>query len=165
MDRNDRDREPGRCGPQAGMTLVEVLVASLIMIVGLFSVMAVFPQSLGTARESSRIMVLNRLATEKLESLRALDYDDSDLSAGVHPTLQFDPSFDRYYPVSGFPADYSLRWAVQAGPTDGSGTAEPNMKTIVVEATYWVRYTTGGAPIENAGSVTTRFQTFLADPE
>jgi hypothetical protein len=39
------------------------------------------------------------------------------------------------------------------------------MKTVVVEATYWVRYTAGGAPIENAGSVTTRFQTFLADPE
>jgi type II secretory pathway pseudopilin PulG len=147
------------------MTLVEVLVASVIMIVGLVTVMAVFPQSLGTARESSRILVLNRLATEQLESLRSLDYDDSELSSGVHPTLQFDSNFDRYYPVSGFPADYSLRWTVQAGPTDGSGTAEPNMKTIVVEATYWVRYTAGGVPIENPGSVTTRFQTFLADPE
>ena len=135
------------------------------MIVGLVSVMAVFPQSLGTARESSRILVLNRLATEQLELLRSLNYEDSDLSSGAHPTLQFDSDGDRYYPVTGFPEEYSLRWAVQAGPTDGSGTAEPNMKTIVVEATYCVRYTAGGAPIENAGSVTTRFQTFLADPE
>ena len=63
------------------MTLVEVLVASVIMIVGLVSVMAVFPQSLGTARESSRILVLNRLATEKLESLRSLDFNASDLSS------------------------------------------------------------------------------------
>jgi type II secretory pathway pseudopilin PulG len=165
MDRNDRDREPGRCAPQAGLTLVEVLVASLIMIVGLVSVMAVFPQSLGTARKSSRILVLNRLATEKLESLRALDYDHADLSPGPHPTVQFDSNGDRYYPGAGFPEEYSLRWAVLAGPTDGSGTAEPNMKRVVVVATYWVRYTAGGAPIENAGRLTTSFQTFLADPE
>jgi uncharacterized protein (TIGR02598 family) len=164
VDRNDRDLEPGRRGSQAGMTLVEVLVASVIMIVGLVSVMAVFPQSLGTARESSRILVLNRLATEQLESLRSLVYDDSDLSSGVHPTIQFDSDGDRYYAVTGFPEEYSLRWTVQAGPTDGSGTAEPNMKTIVVEATYWVRYTGGGVPIENPGSVTARFQTLLADP-
>jgi uncharacterized protein (TIGR02598 family) len=146
------------------MTLVEVLVASVIMIVGLLSVMAIFPQSMGTARESSRILVLNRLATEQLEELRSLNYEDSDLSSGTHPTLQFDSNGDRYYPVTGFPEEYSLRWAVQAGPTDGSGTAEPNMKTIVVEATYWVRYTAGGVPIENPGSVTTQFQTLLADP-
>jgi hypothetical protein len=143
---------------------VEVLVASVIMIAGLVAVMAVFPQSLGTARESSRILVLNRLATEKLELLRSRVYDHADLSSGVHPTVQFDSHGNRYYPVPGFPEDYSLRWTVQAGPTDGSGTAEPDMKTIVVEATYWVRYTAGGAPIENSGSVTTRFQTLVADP-
>jgi len=146
------------------MTLVEVLVASVIMIVGLVSVMAVFPQSLGTARESTRILVLNRLATEQLELLRSLDFEDSDLSSGSHPTQQFDSNGDRYYPVTGFPEEYSLRWTVQAGPTDGSGTADPNMKTIVVEATYWVRYTSGGVPVENPGSVTARFQTFLAEP-
>jgi Tfp pilus assembly protein PilV len=146
------------------MTLVEVLVASLIMIAGLVSVMAVFPQSLGTARESSRHLVLNRLAMEKLELLRSLDFDDADLSPGVHPTIQFDSNGNRYYPVSSFPEEYSLRWTVQAGPTDGSGTAEPEMKTITVEATYWVRYTSGGVPVENAESVTTRFRTVVAEP-
>jgi hypothetical protein len=39
------------------------------------------------------------------------------------------------------------------------------MKTIVIEATYWVRYTAGGAAIRTPESVTTRFQTFLTDPE
>jgi uncharacterized protein (TIGR02598 family) len=146
------------------MTLVEVLVASVIMVLGLVSVMAVFPQSLGTARESSRILVLNRLATEQLEELRSLHFEDSDLSSGTHPTQQFDSNGDRYYPVTGFPEEYSLRWTVQAGPTDGSGTADPNMKTVVVEATYWVRYNAGGVPIENPGSVTARFQTFVAEP-
>jgi len=132
--------------------------------VGLVTVMAIFPQSLGTARESSRILVLNRLAAEQMAVLRSLSYHDSDLSSGSHPTLQFDSHGDRYYPVTGFPEEYSLRWTVQAGPTDGSGTAEANMKTVVVEATYWVRYSAGGVPIENPGSVTARFQTFVADP-
>ena len=165
MHRNDRDLEPGRCGSQTGFTLVEVLVASVIMIVGLVSVMAVFPQSLGTARASSRVLVLNRLATERAESLRAMDYFQADLSAGTHPAVGFDSHGDRYFPVAGFPEEYSLRWRVQAGPTDGSGTAEPDMKTIVIEATYWVRYTAGGAAIRTPESVTTRFQTFLTDPE
>ena len=144
------------------MTLVEVLVASLVMVIGVLSTLAVFPQAIRTAHRSSHMLVLNQLANEKLDSLRALDFDHADLSVGVHPVQEFDSMGDLYYPVPGFPDEYSLRWRVQAGPTDGSGTPEANIKTVVIEVTYWVRYTAGGAPIENVGSLSTPFQTYVS---
>ena len=143
------------------MTLVEVLVASVVLMIGVLGTLAVYPQAIGTVHRSNHMLILNQLANEKLESLRALDYDHADLSVGVHPAQQIDSKGDYYYAVPGFPDEYSVRWAVQAGPTDGSGTSEPNIKTVVVEATYWVRYTPGGLPIENDGSLDTRFQTYV----
>ena len=119
---------------QDGLTLVEVLVASLVLVLGVLGTLAVFPQAIATAHRSSHTLVLNQLANEKLDALRALDLAHADLTAGVHPAQGFDSNGDRYYPVPGFSDDYSLRWTVQAGPTDGSGTAEPDiMRTVVVE--------------------------------
>jgi len=138
-----------------------VLVASVVLMLGVLGTLAVFPQAIGTAHRSSHMLVLNQLANERLDALRALDIGHADLSVGVHPLQVFDSKGDRYYPVPGFSEDYSLRWTVQAGPTDGTGTPEPNIKTVVVEATYWVRYTAGGVPVENDGSLGTRFQTYV----
>ena len=146
---------------QEGLTLVEVLIASLVLLIGILGMMSVFPQAIGAAHRSSHTLVLNQLAKEKLESLRGLDYDHADLAVGVHPAQQFDSNGDRYYSVPGFAEDYSLRWTVQAGPTDGSGTAEPDIKTVVVESTYWVRYTLGGVPIENNRSLSMQYQTYI----
>jgi len=143
------------------MTLVEVLVASAVLLIGILGTRAAFPLAIGAAHRASHTLVLNQLANGKLEALRALDYDHADLAIGVHPAQKFDSGGGRYYPVPGFSNDYSLRWTVQAGPTDGTGTAEPNIKVVVVESTYWVRYTAAGVPIENNGSLSSRFQTYV----
>ncbi len=143
------------------MTLVEVLIASVILLIGVLGTMASFPQAISAAHRSSHSLVLNQLANEKLEALRALDYDHADLAVGVHPAQQFDSRGERYYAVTGFSNDYSLRWTVQAGPTDGTGTVEPNIKTVVIESTFWVRYTSAGVPIENPGSLNMQFQTYF----
>ena len=143
------------------MTLVEVLVASVVLTIGVLGSMAAYPQAIRAAHRSSHTLVVNQLASEKLEALRALDYDHADLALGVHPAQQFDSQGGRYYAVPGFSNDYSLRWTVQAGPTDGTGTAEPDIKTVVVESTFWVRYTSAGVPIENPGSLSNRFQTYV----
>ena len=160
---NDLEADPEILGGQAGLTLIEILVASLLLTVGVLGVFTVFPQALGSARESGRKLVLQQLANERLEALRALAYDDLDLALGVHPPQQSDTSAARYYPVAAFPEEYSLRWTVQAGPTDASGTPDPKMKTIFVEATHRVRYTLAGVPIVQSGSLTTRVHTYLAE--
>ena len=148
---------------QAGFTLVEVLVASVIMMIGVFGVLAAFPQSFRSAKKSGHQSVLNHLVSEQLDDLRSLDYADSTLALGTHPTQQTDSQSQRYYPVAGFPEEFSLRWTVSNGPTDQSGASVANMKIVVVEGTYLVRYTSGGAPIEQTDSVTVVVPTYLAE--
>ena len=149
--------------PQAGVTLVETLIASVIMIVGVFGLLAVFPQALGNARDSGRLLILNRLAAEQLEELRSLRYGTADLALGTHPTQQLDSDWNNYYPVTGMDETYSLRWIVAPGPTDQTGTPEPDMKTVTVEATYLMRYTAGGSPLVTPTSVETVFKTFVTE--
>ncbi len=148
-------------GAESGFTLIEVLIASVLMLVGVFGMLAVFPQAYGNSRDAGRVSVLNHLAAEKLEALRALNYSNSDLDPGLHPTLQNDSSGAKYYPVPGFNEAYSLRWTVLDGPTDGGGNPEPDIKTVVVEATYLTRYTLLGIPITADRSLESVFQTLV----
>jgi len=148
---------------QSGLTIVEVLVASVLMMVVIFGLLAIFPQALGRARASGRMLILDQLSSEKLESLRALDFGSAELVAGLHPAQQSDSKGKGYYPIPGLSEEYSLRWSVQAGPTDQSGNPEPNMKTVTIEATYGVRYTLLGEPILNQRSVETVFHTYVTD--
>ena len=148
---------------QSGFSLVEVLVASVLLIVGVVGMLAVFPQAFRNTTNSGREAVLNHLTTEKVEELRGLPLTDAELTAGTHPAQAFDSAGQRYYPVTGFDEDVSLRWQVSTGPTDGTGTAEPDIRTVIVEATYLVRYTAGGAPLTNDNSLEASFGTLLTD--
>ena len=143
---------------QTGFTLIEMLVASVLMIVGVYSILAVLPQAARTSNKAGHLSTLNHLASEQIEHLRSLNYADATLTAGTHPTLQFGT-----YPVPGFPGEFSMRWIVSAGPTDGSGTVESRMKTVSVEATYFVRYDLSGNPIENPDGLKVTFRTFLSE--
>ena len=148
---------------QAGFTLVETLVASVIMTIGIFGVLAAFPHAFRSAKESSHRSVVSHLVSERLDDLRSLDYGDSTLALGTHPTLSSDSQSRKYYPVAGFPEEYSLRWTVTNGPTDSSGSSVADMKIVVVEGTYLVRYTSSGTPVEQTDSVTVVTPTYLAD--
>ncbi len=150
-------------GSQSGFSLIEVLVASLLLIVGVVGMLAVFPQAFRDSTNSGREAVLNHLAAEQVEVLRGLSLTHADLAVGTHPAQGIDSTGQRYYPVNGFDEDVSLRWQVSAGPTDGTGTAEPDIRTVVVEATYRVRYTTAGVPITDGNSLEASFETFLTD--
>ena len=138
-----------KANASSGFSLVELLVASVILAVGLLSMLAIFPQAYRNTRVSGSISSLNHLATKKTEQLRSIPYNHVDLSIGVHPTLQSDSAGQKYYPIPGLDEDFSVRWTVSAGPTDGAGNPQSNMKTVVIEATYVMRYSSGGAPIAN----------------
>lgn len=145
----------------SGFSLVEVLIASAILAVGLLGMLAIFPQAYRNTRVSGSISSLNHLASKQTEQLRSLDYDHGELSLGVHPTLQTDSSGQKYYPVPGLDEDFSVRWTVSNGPTDGAGNPVPDMKTVVVEATRLTRYTSGGTPIVNDRSLEVVRRTFF----
>ena len=72
---------------QAGFTLIEVMVASLIMLIGVFGIIAAFPKAFSTTVDAGKTMVLNHLAAAKMDELRALGFSHSDLNIGTHGTL------------------------------------------------------------------------------
>lgn len=148
---------------QAGFTIVEVLVASVIMMVGVFGLLAAFPQAFRSVTASGHRSVLNHLVGEKLDDLRSLDYSGTSLALGTHPAQQTDSQSQYYYPVTGFPEEFSVRWTVTDGPTDDSGSPVAGMKIVVVEGTYLVRYTSSGTPIEGPDSITVAVPTYFAE--
>ena len=148
---------------QSGFTLIEVLLASVVMVVGIVGILAVFPHAYRTTKTAGRLSVLNHLAVQKTEYLRSINYNGAELSAGIHPALQTDSSGAKYYPVPGFGEEYSLRWRVLNGPTDKNGNPEPDMKTIVVEVTHLVRYTILEVPIKVPQSLEVVFRTYITD--
>jgi prepilin-type N-terminal cleavage/methylation domain-containing protein len=148
---------------QSGFTLIEVLIASVVMTVGVFSILAVFPQSLRMTRESGHMSVLNHLAAQQVEYLRSVGYGHTDMAIGTHPTIASDSTGKKYYPVSGLDEEYSMRWIVSTGPTDGTGTAEASMKTVTIEATYLIRYDISADPIADPDGIQITFTTFVSD--
>jgi len=157
-----REREAEAFGTPAsgrGFSLVEALVAMAILIVGVLGLVTMFVYATRMGIRAGHMSVLNHLAAEKMDQLRSLDFDHADLSPGVHPAIAAvgPGSSEYYYPVPGFSADWSLRWIVTAD------APEPDMKTVVVEAGYLVRYDSAGnrLPLPR-GAVLVRHVTFLA---
>ncbi len=155
----------GAVGEQDGFTLLEVMIAGAIMAFSLVAMVAIFPQVHRDTTNAGRDTLLNHLVVQKLEELRARGLGHSDLSIGVHPAQGIDSSGARYYPVPGYGERYSLRWTVSAGPTDGGGTQEPGMRTVVIEATHQIRYSgsTPFTPIANPVGLEAVATTFVTD--
>lgn len=147
---------------ESGFSLVEALIASAILAVALSGLLAAFAETYRATRQAGRMSVLNHLANEKLDELVSLSYTHADLTLGTHPTQSTDSKGEKYYAIAGHDENWSLRWIVTTGPTDGSGTAVANMKTIVVEAAFATRYTAGGVAVQKPTSVNVSFRSFVA---
>ena len=145
----------------SGFTLIEVLIATVLLALGLTAVLAVFPQAYRTTTGAGRMSVLNHLVNQKMEELRSLALTDSDMSIGIHPAQSTDSDGNKYYAVAGFDEEYSLRWIIAAGPTDGTGTAEPEMRTVVVQATYDTRYNNSGVAQTTDWSIEVRSLSYV----
>ena len=89
---------------QRGMSLVEILVALMLLAVGIMAVAQMFP---GAARGQLRDRMLQTgtyLAQEKVEVLSNLQWTDALLSPGRHPAVGFEAcgesgKWNRYYQV------------------------------------------------------------------
>lgn len=133
------------------------------MLVGVYSILAVFPQTLQSVRNSGKRSVLNHLVSQQVEYLRSVGFAHSDMGAGTHPTLQTDSTGSKYYPVSGFDEIYSMRWIVSGGPTDGTGSAVAGLKTVTIEASHGLRYDGSGNPIADPEALLVSLTTYVAE--
>jgi len=99
-----RHDDAGRSS-ERGISLVEVLIALVVLSVGIMAIGGVFPAGTRTELQTRMQSTANYYAQQQLEELRALHWDDPALTAGRHPagivcdTLGATKAWVRFYQV------------------------------------------------------------------
>lgn len=75
MGHSTRSRTTHGLAGEAGFSLVELMVASLVLIVGMLGVLTMLTGALGTTATSNKRVAATNLARELVETTRGLDYD------------------------------------------------------------------------------------------
>jgi prepilin-type N-terminal cleavage/methylation domain-containing protein len=93
---------PRRRSSEAGLTLIEVLVAVVVFTVGALSLVALIPTGMSKVTNSEADTRASALAAERSEQLLITPYEDPDLDAGLH--------LDDQNPHDGM---YNVKWNVE----------------------------------------------------
>ncbi len=144
---------------QAGFTLVELLVAIVILAVGIVGIMTLFPQSYRHVGNAGRLSIMNHLGQQKLDELKTLAYSDTDLTDGTHPSpgpvervSYVDSSGKDIY------EDYTISWEVR------EDEPRSDMKTIIVEVGHQL-YDSSNNPLTTSEAMNQKvihFQTYVS---
>jgi len=102
-----------------GFTLVEMMIALVVLGIGLTALAQSLPRSLSMRDRARRMSVATNLAQQELERLRDLDYNAADLAPGNHTSPD--------NPIDGV---YRRRWEVLAD------SPIPDMKTLTVSVSF-----------------------------
>jgi type IV pilus modification protein PilV len=107
---------PARWTPKTderGMSLVETLIALVVLSVGILAMARLFPSATRSQEQSKMTETAAYYAQERMERLSALSWSDTALSAGRHPggiateNLGATNAWHRYYNVTGMAAPLS----------------------------------------------------------
>ena len=129
---------------QYGYSLIEVLIAILIMGLVSLGIFALLPSGYTQTTNAGRLSIMSHYGQQKMDQLRALGVTSSDLAIGSHPAI---PEF----PVPG--DRYSVRWVVANYPP------LPNTRSVQVEVGYNM-YESDGTPIPNNEGLNKSLYTF-----
>lgn len=94
---------------ERGLSLVEIMVALIILGIGISMAMRTLPESNTVTTRARNVTKATNLVQEKLEQLHSLPFDDAFLTAGIHndPGNPIDTHYRRTwtvqdaYPVAG----------------------------------------------------------------
>ncbi len=95
---------------ERGISLVEVLIALVVLSVGIMAVSSVFPTGTRTQVQTRNLGDASYYALQKCEDLKAIPWADPALSVGRHPagvvcdTLGASKAWTRFYNVDVLPA-------------------------------------------------------------
>lgn len=78
-------RPSNRNQRESGFSLVEVLIALIVMAVGIFAVARMFPDGARGQQQDRMTLGANDYVQEKVEYLRGLAWSATDLTEGRHP--------------------------------------------------------------------------------
>ena len=133
---------------QKGFTLIEVMIALVILATGLLALMTMQIVSIRANAFSSEMTYSTILGQRQLETLKYEGFSHSDLTAGNHTYTPSPPSLPPLVDSKG--ATYSMSWTV----TDTTA----NMKTINLTVTWQSRQQ--GTEAETA-TITTNLRTIV----
>ena len=122
-------RPTGRNSRERGFSLIEVMMALMVMAIGIFSVARLFPAGARGQVQDRLTVGANDYAQEKLEYLRGLAWSDANLTEGRHPAGSATEScgsgrWQRFYVVTTMasPLD-NLKKVDVTGSWSGAGTS------------------------------------------
>jgi type IV pilus assembly protein PilV len=93
-----------------GSTLVELMIALIVLSVGIIALARLFPSATRTQQQAKMQTAASYYAQERVERLAALSWSDTALSIGRHPggtaseNLGASSAWHRYYQVSSMAA-------------------------------------------------------------
>ena len=103
----------------SGISLVEIVVAMMILGIGITMVMRMLPDSNAATTRARNISKATNLAQGKIEQLMSATFSNADLAAGIH----VDPG----NPIE---RHFNRSWTVQ------DDNPYPGMKNVVVRVNY-----------------------------
>ena len=144
--------------PVRGFTLVEVLVAIVILAIVALGIMSLLPIGYRHVTSSGRISTINHLAQMKMDQLRSTSFTHLDLQEGLHPSTGAGETFpEMFSALSTNYEHYTAYWRV----TDNVPRA--GMKRVVLTVGY-TQYDESGNPIASTDTKDQRiafFTTYL----
>jgi type IV pilus modification protein PilV len=120
---------PSAGAAQQGTSLIELMIALLVLAIGVLSVAQLFPTGSRAQVRDRMLSTANFYTQDKLEELRSLPWTDAALTAGRHPSgtateaLGTSGQWKRFYQVTDM-----------AAPLD-------NLKLVVVTVSWTVVHT------------------------
>jgi type IV pilus assembly protein PilV len=106
-----------------GMTLVELMIALVVLSIGIMGVALMFPYGNEASTDDRNLTAAVDLAQQKMEQLRTVRHIDPDLDTGWHPTVNGEQV--------GTNNNFTRRWLV----TQMAGTFS-DVKQVEVQVTW-----------------------------
>lgn len=88
----------GKWEMENGFSLIEVILALAILIVGLVGVIVLFPVGLRASRQASILSEETLLAQSHLEEIKTLGYDRITTTEGTHKNFKWQIAFEEITP-------------------------------------------------------------------
>lgn len=127
MHVNTVRRKENHSDSQGGYTLVEVLMAMAVFLIGILAVLMMQIKAIDTNASARTVTENYTWAMDKAEELLALNYDDAQLDVGEYSVLAgtltqaadgIDNNADGRIDETGENGQISISWSVQNGPVD-----------------------------------------------
>ena len=98
---------------ERGMTMIEMMIALIVLSIGLLGIAAIFPAGRRFSNRDRLMTTASDLALQKLEQIRTYSYSDANLTVGMHPSVSGETvgpnnRFVRWWTVSQIATDFRM---------------------------------------------------------